>query len=337
MLYEHCNKLYELAEPSFAEYQTAAYVRKTLKELDIPYHVIGTSTIALLPGHMPSWIGYRCDCDGILVDGKTQHKCGHNAHMALALELLAYAKKHPLRHNLMVLFQAAEERVAGAEILLPYLAKYPLACMIGLHILPFVKKGAWYTKEGTFFVGSQEIDLVFEGKGGHAALPEQCDDLILDACFAVTKIQSYMARKFRKHVVSFGNIHVQGIRNVLPDRVVVEGTVRIFANEDRQAVLTLIESLLPKQAHVEYGCGVQAIDNDAHLLSLFPHSYETAKTIGFADDFGVYGKLCPILYLGFGGAEGMLHHESFQLDLPSLEQALLDLQSFLVVLDREMG
>lgn len=337
MLYEHYNQLHPLAEASFEEYKTAAYIRSVLDQQHIPYDVIGTSTIALLSRNASSWLVYRCDCDGILVDGRIQHKCGHDGHMSLALELLAFASQQPLRHNVMIIFQAAEERVAGANILLPYLSAYSIACVVGVHLLPFVTPGNWYTKEGIFFVGSQEIDLVFEGKGGHAAVPEQCDDLILDACFAVTRIQSYMARKFRKHVVSFGNIAVQGIRNVLPDRVVVEGTVRFFEEQDRFSLLHMIEQLLPDSATLQYGNGVKAIRNDKNLLKLFPHPFEEAEAVGFADDFGEYSNVYPSLYLGFGGAAGMLHHESFQINLALLDRALEDLKGFLIVLDQEIS
>ena len=67
---EHFHWLHEHPELSFEEYETSAYIRKTLAELGIPLQegIHGTSTVGILEGPNPGpTIAFRADIDALPV------------------------------------------------------------------------------------------------------------------------------------------------------------------------------------------------------------------------------------------------------------------------------
>ena len=114
----HYTYLHEHPELSFAEEQTAAYIRRTLDCLQIQYTNAGpTGIIGFLPGRDTSrTIALRADFDALPISEKEDHPlisrnpgimhaCGHDLHTAVLLGTAEILATRSLPFNLMFIFQ----------------------------------------------------------------------------------------------------------------------------------------------------------------------------------------------------------------------------------------
>ena len=134
--------LHQQPELSFQEEQTAATLARTLREggFSVTEGVGGHGVVALLDNGAGPRLLLRADMDGLPVVEQTglpyastaratemdgsevgvMHACGHDVHMTVvvgaALELAA--RRDDWRGSLMVIMQPAEERGAGARMML---------------------------------------------------------------------------------------------------------------------------------------------------------------------------------------------------------------------------
>ena len=122
----HYTYLHEHPELSFAEEQTAAYIRRTLDCLQIQYTNAGpTGIIGFLPGRDTSrTIALRADFDALPISEKEDHPlisrnpgimhaCGHDLHTAVLLGTAEILATRSLPFNLMFIFQHGEEVLPG--------------------------------------------------------------------------------------------------------------------------------------------------------------------------------------------------------------------------------
>ena len=122
----HYTYLHEHPELSFAEEQTAAYIRRILDRLQIQYTDAGpTGIIGFLPGRDTSrTIALRADFDALPISEKEDHPlisrkpgimhaCGHDLHTAVLLGTAEILATRSLPFNLMFIFQHGEEVLPG--------------------------------------------------------------------------------------------------------------------------------------------------------------------------------------------------------------------------------
>ena len=67
------------------------------------------------------------------------HACGHDGHMAIVLELARrLARQRSLPHNVLLVFQPAEETTGGARAICEtgVFAQYRTRAIFGLHLWP---------------------------------------------------------------------------------------------------------------------------------------------------------------------------------------------------------
>ncbi|WP_456837177.1 peptidase dimerization domain-containing protein [Bradyrhizobium sp. USDA 4486] len=92
-------------------------------------------------------------------------------------------------------------------------------------------------------VGSSSSDglyISFRGRGGHGAIPQATIDPVMMAARFVVDVQSVISREkdpTEFGVVSMGSIHGGTGANIIPDDVVLLGTVRSFKTEVRAKML----------------------------------------------------------------------------------------------------
>ena len=71
-------------------------------------------------------IGYRTDIDGLPIEEQTNlpfssehegrmHACGHDFHMSIALGVLTHIVEHPIKDDMLFIFQPAEEGPGGGQ------------------------------------------------------------------------------------------------------------------------------------------------------------------------------------------------------------------------------
>jgi len=244
-------------ELSFQEYNTAKFVAQKLKDIGLTPQegVANTGVVALIEGINPSSkvIGLRADMDALPIFEKNDvpyksqnegvmHACGHDAHTS---SLLGTAKiLHQLRDEfegtVKLVFQPAEEKApGGASIMIKegVLENPAPASMLGQHVAPNIPVGKIGFREGMYMASTDEIYMTIKGKGGHGAMPDQLIDPVLIASHVIVSLQQIISRNRKPanpSVLSFGRFIADGVTNVIPNEVTIQGTFRCMDEEWRE-------------------------------------------------------------------------------------------------------
>ena len=251
------------AEPELGLHtpMTLAKVRAALAHLPLEWREGGATTgaVATLKGARPGRrVLLRGDMDALPMDEHTglafastipgrMHACGHATHTAMlagAAELLA-ARQGELAGEVQFMFQPGEEGFHGARHMLDDGLIDPLPeAAFALHIMPNARHGAVAGRAGALMASADQLDIVIEGKGGHASMPHDTRDPVPAACAVVTALQAMVTRRFNAAdavVVTVTMIEAGTAHNVIPDRVSLRGTIRTLTPRNRETVRELIE------------------------------------------------------------------------------------------------
>ncbi|MFO1135136.1 MAG: M20 aminoacylase family protein [Rhodoblastus sp.] len=235
-------------ETAFEEHRTAQAVADALTAMGIPVHrgLGGTGVVGTLRnGDGPS-IGLRADMDAldILELGDRPHKstipgkmhgCGHDGHTAMLLGAAAQlARTKPFRGAVHFIFQPAEENEGGGRRMVEdgLFDKFPVDAVYGMHNIPNIPRGRFALREGVSTAFLDTFEIVITGRGCHAAMPEKGIDPIVVSAGLVNSLQSIVSRRIgalESAVVSLTQIHGGDTWNVVPETVVLRGTVRTLS------------------------------------------------------------------------------------------------------------
>ena len=244
-------------ELSFQEFNTARFVAQKLKDIGlIPQEgIANTGVVALIEGKNPDSkvVGLRADMDALPIFEKNDvpyksvnegvmHACGHDAHTS---SLLGTAKiLHQLRDQfegtIKLVFQPAEEKApGGASIMIKegVLENPAPNSMLGQHVAPNIPVGKIGFREGMYMASTDELYLTIKGKGGHGAMPDQLIDPVLIASHVIVSLQQIISRNRKPanpSVLSFGRFIADGVTNVIPNEVTIQGTFRCMDEEWRE-------------------------------------------------------------------------------------------------------
>ena len=244
-------------ELSFQEYNTAKFVAQKLKDIGLTPQegIANTGVVAIIEGRNPSSkvIGLRADMDALPIFEKNDvpyksqnegvmHACGHDAHTS---SLLGTAKiLHQLREDfegtIKLVFQPAEEKApGGASIMIKegVLENPSLTSMLGQHVAPNIPVGKIGFREGMYMASTDEVYMTIKGKGGHGAMPDQLIDPVLIASHVIVSLQQIISRNRKPanpSVLSFGRFIADGVTNVIPNEVTIQGTFRCMDEEWRE-------------------------------------------------------------------------------------------------------
>ena len=247
--------IHQHPELKFEEIRTADLVAAKLKEFGIEIHrglaktgVVGT----ISNGDGPS-IGLRADMDALPLEEKNtfkhassnpgkMHACGHDGHTAMLLGAAKYlASSKNFKGTVNFIFQPAEEGGGGGELMIKegLFEMFPVDSVYGLHNWPGMPAGIFGVGSGPIMASVDTFDLTINGRGGHAAMPDQCIDPILIASQVVSALQSIPSRNTHpvdSVVISVTQIHAGDAYNVIPVSVQMHGTVRTFQPETRKEI-----------------------------------------------------------------------------------------------------
>jgi len=247
--------IHQHPELKFEENRTADLVAAKLEEFGIEIHrglaktgVVGT----ISNGDGPS-IGLRADMDALPLEEKNtfkhassnpgkMHACGHDGHTAMLLGAAKHlASSKNFKGTVNFIFQPAEEGGGGGELMIKegLFEMFPIDSVYGLHNWPGMPAGIFGVGSGPIMASVDTFDLTINGRGGHAAMPDQCIDPILIASQVVSALQSIPSRNTHpvdSVVISVTQIHAGDAYNVIPDSVQMHGTVRTFQPETRKEI-----------------------------------------------------------------------------------------------------
>lgn len=325
---EHYRALHRIAEEGFCEFETKKYILGAIENMGCAICEVGkTGVLAYFDFGKSTTSAFRAEMDALPITEKTglpfasenvgyMHACGHDAHMAMLLSLAERLSKGcDVLCNVLLIFQPAEEKRGGAETVVssPDFLRIAPERIFAIHLRPQLEKGKLFSGIGAIYAGSSEIVATFCGEQAHITENIKNDALENAARFYIgTKYQA----KEEGLLIRFGRLCAGTAGNVTPCLAELCGTMRYFSEPEK---ISETEILLRKAK--KYGGEVHIFEyappacNSGELFELSGCS-RLSEPILCADDFSVYGRVCPHpLYMLLGtGDTPPLHSDEFAFD-----------------------
>lgn len=341
--------IHEHPELGNREFRTSKIVADHLRALGIEVreHVGKTGVVGVLKGGKPgAVVALRADMDALPVTEEpglpfrstvkstyagqpvgVMHACGHDSHTAMLLgaaTVLAENRAN-LPGSVVFIFQPAEEGPppgetggAGDMVKDGALMHPKVDAIFGLHVWPDTAGRISYRPRGAMSA-SDVLTIVVRGKQTHGALPWRGVDPIVVSSEIVTALQTIVARQtdltVGPAIVTIGSIN-GGVRyNIIPDSVVMAGTIRTFDAAVRKDIHERVTRTAEKIAEASGATATVKITFGADLVYNDPGlTAEMAPTIARvtgghvnsdgawtpSEDFSEYTKGIPGLFVLMG-------------------------------------
>ena len=312
-------------EIAFQEVNTAARLATEMRALgfDVTEKVGKTGLVAIYKNGDGPTIMVRTELDALPMEEKTglayasrdktvwngqdtfvAHSCGHDIHMAswvgTAKTLLGL--KDQWHGTLMFIAQPAEETVSGAKAMLAdgLFTRFKKPDFgFALHDGAFAYGNLTY-RVGIGSSNSDSLEITFHGHGGHGAAPQRTVDPVMIAARFIVDVQSVISREkdpTEFGVVSIGAIQGGTAENIIPDKVLLRGTIRTFKPEVRAKMLAGIERTAKAVAamsdapapDIRITEGAKAVINDPGVVETAAKALKAA----FGDKFRPSPPLTP--------------------------------------------
>ena len=359
-------------ELAFSETRTAGVVAAELARIGIP-HVTGigrTGVVGTIRGGAPGpTLAIRADMDALPIAEQTglpyasanpglMHACGHDLHTATLLgtaELLQRLSPQ-LRGTIKLIFQPAEETGSGAAAMMAEGVLDGVDMALSFHNHPELAVGRFGATRGSALASVDLFDITLHGRSGHAAYPHTTVDPVVAAANLVLQLQTVVSREIRPirpAVVTVGAIHGGTVHNIIPDSVLLRGTVRTLDHATRDAAEVAIRRLcagvelgMRVRLDVEYRRVTPPLVNDdamvdrgmASMRAQLGEVVELGEPSMGGEDFAMMTDAVPGLQIWVGsgapGRDDKLHNSDYQPDegclaggVQALSRIALDLLS----------
>ncbi len=342
--------IHENPEILFDTHRTSALVADKLKEFGCDEIVTGlgrTGVVGIIKGKTDSKgkvIGLRADMDALPIHEATgldyasktpgaMHACGHDGHTAMLLGAAKYlSETRNFDGTVAVIFQPAEEGGGGGREMCEdgIMDRWNIQEVYGMHNWPGQPVGAFSIRSGSFFAATDQFDITFEGRGGHAARPQETIDPTIIAAKAVLALQTIASRNadpLERIVVSVTSFETASKAfNVIPPSVQIKGTVRTMSKECRELaekrikeICTGIATTFGGSVDLTYHRGYPVMANSeeqtefaAEVAKSVSGNCEEAPLIMGGEDFAYMLEERPGAYILVGnGDSAMCHHPEY--------------------------
>ena len=339
--------LHEHPELSYQEVRTAKVVADHLKRLGLEVRtgVGGNGVVGILKGGRPGpAVALRADMDALPVTEQVDlpfkstvrttyngqnvgvmHACGHDNHVAIlmgAAEVLG-GMKDRIPGTVTFIFQPAEESapLGGATPMIRdgALDNPKVNAIFGLHVWPGPVGDLTY-RSGAILASADNLRIVVRGRQSHGASPWAGVDPIVVGAQIVLGLQTIVSRQVNlttaPAIVTIGAFNGGVRENIIPDSVVMIGTIRAFDETIHQDMLARVkrtaESIAESAgatAEVKIELGYPVTVNDAALTArMLPTLRRVAgtdkvseippKTV--SEDFSRFQQQVPGLFVFLG-------------------------------------
>ena len=319
--------------------ETMAYLENALKGLKCKvFSPIPSALCAWFDFGAKSGIAFRSGADALPVTewsklpyasrhpGK-MHACGHDGHMAMALELARRLdKKESLPHNVLILFQPAEETTGSArEICRTGLFReYNIEAIFGMHLWPGLEEGVIASRANEMMARSCEVRVDITGKNVHISRAKDGLDALAAGVEFYRKATA-LERALPKQVfrlLKFGKFESGTVCNAISGHTHMEGSLRAFHDDVFYSLRAGIVSI-GKEIERSSGCTVSIYMNDGYPAVMNPKDLHdrVQKSVGFfeldkpsmvTEDFSWYQKNLPGMFFFLGiGDSCPLHSDDF--------------------------
>ena len=362
--------IHQNPELAYHEVATAKLVARELRSLgvEVRTNVGGTGVVGLIrSGKSGKVVALRADMDALPVQEEADvefksrskgimHACGHDAHVAMLLGAAALLAKHrnELGGDVKLLFQPAEENGGrgGAKPMIEagVMDDPKVDYVFGLHISTDFPSGTFGIREGPFMAKPDAFDIRVKGRGGHGAAPHRTVDPVYIAAHVIIALQGVSGRlvnPISPFVISVCSVRGGTKHNIIPDEVLLQGTIRSFDKEIRSKAIGSVKRAVSSTCEAYGGSCTIDFQKDTYpvvynepkataRVSLVLKAIPKTKTVSAAmrlggEDFARFQQKAPgtFYYLGCNnpakGCTAPNHSSKFKVDEEVLKYGVLSL------------
>lgn len=287
--------LHQNAEVGFDLPITTKYVMDRLQEIGLePKEICKSGVTALIEGKKPGKTYLlRADMDALSMNeenvleftSKTNaaHNCGHDMHTAILLGAAQILKENvdELEGNVRLMFQPNEEAFLGSKAMIEAGVLEDVDVASCMHMMLDYDASNYACAPGFFSSSCDGFKITVSGKGCHGAMPHLGIDPInvgMSICTAFQQLVSRETPPKETASLTFGQFSGGNTPNIVPDKVVIQGTLRTYNAELRAKLVNRMQTIV-KSAGEMYGTTVEyEVLSDVPSIYVNPEMLEEVKT-----------------------------------------------------------
>ncbi len=350
--------------------KTKEFVKEKLKEFGYePKEICESGIVATIEGNKPGkTFLLRADMDALAIKeeapvdfaskNNSMHACGHDMHTTMLLGAAKLLKEHQgeIAGTIKLVFQPDEEGFTGAKTMLKagVLENPKVDAGMALHVNSGTPSGLVLCGLGTCMAGCTLFRISVKGKGCHGAMPENGVDPINIAAHVFLSLQEIIAREVTPTmpaVVTIGKFAGGQAPNIIPEEVVMEGTIRTLDRDLSAQIYKRIEeissqtaALFRGQAAVTEIASAPPLHNDEEMTKTISEYIKDAYNPNLvyvfsqggmgSEDFASYTYEIPCSYILLGAGtpqENELYGKPMHNDHVVFNEDILPIGSALLV------
>lgn len=318
--------------------RTMDYLRNSMRRLRCRlFSPIPNSLCAYFDNGAPTTLAFRSGADALPVHERTflpyaseipgqMHACGHDAHMAMLLELARRMDEAHEEKNILLIFQPAEETTGGARDICKsgVFEACNVEAIFGVHLWPDLPQGTIASRKNEMMARSCEVNVSIEGLSCSVACAEKGVDALRAgyALYSRLPVAADDVSPEKRFVLHFGRMESGCRCNVVSDYTRMEGTLRAFDDEVFFGVLDALNRTA-EAISAETGCRI-SIDTSMGYptVSNMPELYARVRScidfteleapVMITEDFSWYQRHLPGMFFFLGtGPSPALQSDTF--------------------------
>lgn len=311
--------------------KTKAFVMDKLREFGYePTEICESGIVATIEGNKSSkTFLLRADMDALPMEEITDydfkstngcmHSCGHDMHTAMLLGAAKLLKQNQdkIEGTVKLVFQPDEEGFTGAKKMIKagVLENPKVDAAMAMHVHSGTPSNVVLYGLGTSIAGCNRFRIVVKGTGCHGALPETGVDPINIAAHIYLSLQEIISREVpstKPAVLTIGKFAGGDAPNIIPEEVIMEGTIRSLDKELGQFIFDRMNEIVKSTANMFRG--------EAELIELSSVP-PLANDTDLANELGSYVKdlVGEKSVVSFeGGGMGSEDFASYSYEVPSV-------------------
>ena len=345
--------LHAHAETGFDLKDTLAFVKKELQDMGYELVECGKAgLVALARGKKPGKVFLiRGDMDALPIQEQADvdfacpngrmHACGHDMHTTMMLGAARLLKQHEdeIQGTVKLMFQPSEETFEGSKDMIAsgLLENPKVDAALMIHVMagmPFEAGTVVVSSPGVSAPAADYFEITVRGKGCHGSMPNTGVDPLNAAAHILIALQEIHARELAmgdQAVLTIGTMNAGTAANVIPDSVVMGGSLRTFDEDTRsfmkERLIQISEGIAKAfraEAEVTFGSGCPTLVNDKELavcaekyvkelmgkgrafsaeeLNAMSNGEKSSKTAG-SEDFAYVSQEVPSIMLALAAGQ----------------------------------
>ncbi len=281
-LFELFKRLHQNPELSFMEFETASLVAEELgaNGFEVTTGIATTGVVGVMKNGDGPVVLFRADMDGLPIKEETDlpykstaqkqdrfginrptmHACGHDAHTTWLIGMARQLneQRDHWSGTAVLLAQPAEEIIEGAKAMIAdglYDTIPQPDIIISAHTIPLIPAGVMAIREGRRMAGTDQIDVLIRGVGGHGSTPHATKDPVMMGVMAVQGYQTIVSRMLDQSqpaVLTVGAFEAGDTNNIIPEEATLKVNLRWYSPQERKQLIDGIKAITDNVAEM-YG------------------------------------------------------------------------------------